>query len=344
MKKRLVAAITGVLAASMILAGCSASKGLETDELKITQYKDVEVEQIEKPADITDEEVESSIQLALQSNPSQEGTVEMGDTAVIDFVGKMDGVPFDGGTGTDYALTIGSGSFIPGFEDSIVGHAVGDEFDWEGAFPEDYHAAEMAGKPCVFTITVKGIVPELTDDFVKSVSEKSKTVDEYKAEVRKQLEEDAQRNYEDSLGASVWQKVLDNTEVTKYPEDKVKEMVDGVIEQYKTAAEAEGMEYEDMIEQQNNVSAEDFEAQVEEAAKSSLKQTMALEAIAKKEKIEIDDETYKEQLDYMIKLYDGFDSPEDIEAAVDEEYLKEIMLNNLVRAWLADHCVQVASE
>lgn len=344
MKKRLTAVLTGALAVSMILAGCAASKGLETDELKITQYKDVEVEQIEKPAEITDEEVDSSIQLALQSNPLQEGTVEMGDTAVIDFVGKMDGVPFDGGTGTDYALTIGSGSFIPGFEESIVGHAVGDEFDWEGAFPEDYHAAELAGKPCVFTITVKGIVSELTDDFVKSVSEKSKTIDEYKTEVRKQLEENAQRNYEDSLGAAVWQKVLDNTEVTKYQEDKVKEMVDGVIGQYKTAAEAEGMEYEDMIEQQNNVSAKEFEAQVEEAAKSSLKQTMALEAIAKKEKIEIDDETYKEQLDYMVKIYDGFDSPEDIEAAVDEEYLKEIMLNNVVRAWLADHCVQVANE
>lgn len=344
MKKRLTAAFTGVLAVSMILAGCAASKGLETDELKITQYKDVEVEQIEKPADITDEEVESSIQLALQSNPSQEGIVEMGDTAVIDFVGKMDGVPFDGGTGTDYALTIGSGTFIPGFEDSIVGHAVGDEFDWEGAFPEDYRATEMAGKPCVFTITVKGIVSELTDDFVKSVSEKSKTVEEYKAEVKKQLEEAAQRNYEDSLGAAVWQKVLDNTEVTKYPEDEVKELVDSVIDQYKTAAEAEGMEYEDMIEQQNNVSIEEFEAQVEEAAKSSLKQTMALEAIAKKEKIEIDDETYNEQLDYMVEIYDGFDSPEDIEAAVDEEYLKEIMLNNLVRTWLADHCIQVASE
>lgn len=343
MKKRLAAAITGVLAASMILAGCSASKGLENDNIKITQYKDVEVDEIEKPEEITDEEIENSILLTRQANPMQEGTVEMGDTAVIDFVGKMDGVPFDGGTGTDYALTIGSGSFIPGFEESIVGHAVGDEFDWEGAFPEDYHAAELAGKPCVFTITVKGIVPELTDDFVKSVSEKSKTIDEYKAEVKKQLEEDAQRNYEDSLGASVWQKVLDNTEVTKYPEDKVKEMVDGVIEQYKTAAEAEGMEYEDMIEQQNNVSVEDFEAQVEEAAKSSLKQSMALEAIADKEKIEVDDDTYKEQLDYMVDAY-GFESAEDLEAAVDEEYLKEIMLNNLVRAWLADHCVQVASE
>lgn len=343
MKKRLAAAITGVLAASMILAGCSASKGLENDNIKITQYKDVEVDEIEKPEEITDEEIENSILLTRQANPMQEGTVEMGDTAVIDFVGKMDGVPFDGGTGTDYALTIGSGSFIPGFEESIVGHAVGDEFDWEGAFPEDYHAAELAGKPCVFTITVKGIVPELTDDFVKSVSEKSKTIDEYKAEVKKQLEEDAQRNYEDSLGASVWQKVLDNTEVTKYPEDKVKEMVDGVIEQYKTAAEAEGMEYEDMIEQQNNVSVEDFEAQVEEAAKSSLKQSMALEAIADKEKIEVDDDTYKEQLDYMVDAY-GFESAEDLEAAVDEEYLKEIMLNNLVRAWLAEHCVQVASE
>lgn len=342
MKKRLAAVLTGVLAASMILAGCSASKGLETDEIKITQYKDVEVDQIDKPEEITDDEIDSSIQLALQAHPLTEGTVEMGDTAVIDFVGKIDGVAFEGGTSADYPLEIGSGSFIPGFEDSIVGHAVDDTFDWEGAFPEDYQNDEYAGKACVFTITVKGIVSELTDDFVQSVSEKSKTVDEYKEEVKKELEEDAQRVYRDSLSAAVWAKVLENTEVSKYPEDKVKEMSDSLIEYYKTAADYYGLEYEEFIEQQMGSTVEDFEAQVEEAAKTAAKQTMAIEAIAKKEKIEINDKNYDETLEKVAKSY-GYDNSEDFENAFDdEESLKETLLDNLVKEWLAEHCIQVA--
>ena len=211
MKKKLVMMLTGIFAASMMLAGCEASKGLETDDLKITQYKGVEVSEVDKPEKVTDEDVDAAIQANLQTNATTEEVtdraVEEGDTATIDFTGKIDGTEFEGGSSTDYPLVIGSGSFIEGFEDSIIGHNIGDTFDWNGKFPDDYSNADYAGKDVTFTITVKGIsvekVPELTDDFVKSVSDKSTTVDEYKKEVKKQLEDEAQATYEDTLRQEV---------------------------------------------------------------------------------------------------------------------------------------------
>lgn len=351
MKKKIAVLLTCVTATVLVLAGCAGSTGLETDELTISKYKGVEVDEVEKPEEITDEEVESSIQATLASNANTveitDRAVQEGDTATIDFVGKIDGVEFEGGSSTDYPLVIGSDSFIDGFEDSIIGHSIGETFDWEGVFPEDYGNADYAGKDVVFTITVKGItqedIPELTDEFVQTVSEESTTVEEYKKEVKAQLEEDAQENYENTLSQNVWQAVLDNTEVKEYPEDEVKELSDSLIDQYKTAAEYYGMEYDDFIEAQMGYDVEEFEKQVDEAAKSSVKQTMVIQAIADKEKIELSDEEYEKQLEQMAEDY-GYPDVDSLKEAAEEEDLKEIALGNLVKDWLTEHCIQVASE
>ena len=351
MKKKVVAILTGALAASMLLSGCVASKGLETDELKISMYKGVEVEEVEKPEEVTDEDVENTINATLQSNATikeiTDRAVESGDTATIDFVGKIDGEEFDGGSSTDYPLEIGSGQFIDGFEDSVIGHEIGETYDWNGKFPDNYDNTDLAGKDVVFTITVKSIsqteVPELTDDFVKQVSEESANVKEYKEEVKKQLEEDNEQNYEDSLTQEAWDKVLENTEVKKYPEDEVKGFCDSLIEQYKTAAEYYGQEYEDFIETQMGTTVEDFEQQVEDVAKENIKQKMATEAIADKEKIKLDDETYEKELKELADLY-GYTDVDSLKEAASEEDLKDIVLNNLVKDWVREHCVQVASK
>lgn len=351
MKKRITMLLAGALTASMMLAGCSGSKGLETDELKISVYKGVEINEVTKPGEVTDEDVENYIQSALQMNAVKEEVtdrpVESGDTATIDFTGKIDGVEFDGGSAADYPLVIGSGQFIAGFEDSVIGHNIGETYDWQGVFPEDYQNADYAGKDVVFTITVKSIskevVPELNEDFVKSVSKKSKTVDEYKKEVKKQLGKDNEKNYESSIGQAVWQKVLDNTEVKKYPEDKVKEITDSLIDQYKTTAEYYEQDYETFIQEQMGYSVKDFEKQVDDAAKASIKQTMVTEAIADKEKIKLGEKEYKEQLKKMAEDY-GYEDVDALKESADEEDLKEIALNNLVKDWLKEHCVQKAAE
>lgn len=349
MKKRLAAALTGVFVSSFFFTGCQASKGLETDELKITQYKEIEVEQVEKPAEITDEEVDGYIRTMLETNAETneitDRGVEEGDTATIDFVGKVDGEVFDGGSAEGYPLEVGSGAFIPGFEDSIIGHKTGETFDWNGKFPEDYGNADYAGKDVVFTITVnhisESVVPELSDEFVKSVSEKSKTVEEYKEEVKKQLTDQAEENYKSQLHAAVWQKVLENTEVNQYSKDEIKEFSDRMIEQYKSAAQYMGMEYEDYLEQ-NGTTVEDFEKQVEDSAKENIKQTLALKAIAEKEKLELSDEEFEKQLKKMAKSY-GYEDVDALKEAAGEEDLKDIALYNIVVEWLAENCIQKAS-
>ena len=350
MKKRLVMIFSGALASSVILAGCEASKGLETDNLKITQYKEIEVDAVAKPEEVTDEAVDARIQAILESNTETSAVtdraVQTGDTANIDFVGKIDGEVFEGGSSKGYDLAIGSGSFIAGFEDSIIGHNIGETFDWNGSFPEDYGNADYAGKDVVFTITVNSIsqstVPELTDDFVKSVSEKSKNVKEYKAEIKKQLEKEGKANYQSQLNSQVIQKVLENSEVSEYPEDEVEKLCNDTIEQSKMIAEYLDMEYEDYL-QQNGFIVEEYEKQVEKDVKEYLKQDIVIKAIAEKEKIDMTDEMYEKQLKKMVETYDGYEDVDDIKEDVDEEDLKDIALNNIVVEWLAEHCIQKAS-
>ena len=348
MKKKVAMLLTGVMAVSLMMTGCQSAKGLETENVKISVYKGVEVDKVDKPSEVTDDDVNTQIQSVLDENSTTEEVtgraVKKGDTATIDFVGKMNGEAFDGGSSTDYPLEIGSNSFIDGFEDSIIGHNAGDTFDWNEKFPENYGSSDLAGKDVTFTITVKSIskkkTPKLTDKFVKKVSKESKTVKEYKEEVKKSLEEDNEKTYNDSLQQAAWQKVLDNTKVKKYPEKDVKKIEDSLISQYKSVAEAYNMSYDDLIEQQMGTTVEKFEKQVTKAAKSSVKQTLVTKAIADKENIKLDDETYKTELKKIADAY-GYDSVKALKKAASKSELKEIALNDLVKEWLANQCIQV---
>lgn len=351
MKKKMTALLTVVMISALLLPGCAASKGLENDDIKITKYKGVEIDEVEKQAEITDDDVDSYIQSMLESQAEvteiTDRAVEDGDTVSIDFVGKMNGEEFEGGSAEDYSLTIGSGVFIEGFEESVIGHKAGETFDWNGKFPDDYGNADMAGKDVVFTITVNSItkedIPKLDDKFVKSVSKKSKTVDEYKKEVKKLLEKDSAASYEYSVETAVWEKIMSNTEVKKYPEKEVSETKENWIKQYQTAAEYYGMEYETFVEEQMGMAVEDFEKQIETAVKDTIKEKMAVKAIADKEKIKLDDETYKKELKNIASDY-GYEDTATLKEAVEEEELKEEALKNLVKEELTKKSIQVKAE
>ena len=340
MKKTIAVLLTGVMASALLLSGCEASKGLENDDIKITQYKGIEIDEVEKAKEVTDDDVDSFIKSMQESHAEvteiTDRAVEDGDTVSINFVGKMNGEEFEGGSAEDYSLTIGSGVFIEGFEDSVIGHKAGETYDWNGKFPDDYGNAEMAGKDVVFTITVNAItkedVPELNDEFVKSVSETSKTVKEYKKEVKELLQKDAETSYEYSVETAVWEKVMENTEVKKYPEKELKETKENWIKQYQTAAEYYQMEYETFIEKQ-----------IETAVKDTIKEKMAVEAIADKEKIKLDDKTYKKELKNIVSDY-GYESVDALKEAVEEKDLKKEALKNVVIEKLAEKSIQVKSE
>ncbi|GFI36361.1 trigger factor [Lachnospiraceae bacterium] len=332
---------------AMLLSGCQMSKGLETDNMTITQYIEVEIDEVEKVSAITDDDIDAYIQSELEAEAdavaAEDRAVEKGDTVKIDFVGKMNGEVFDGGSAEDYPLTIGSGAFIPGFEDSIIGHKIGETFDWNGKFPDNYGGEEMAGKDVVFTITVNAIVPELSDEWVKAVSEKSKTVEEYKKEVTGLLEDNAQKSYEYSIETAVWEKVMENSTVKKYPEKEVDEKNKAWIGEYETAAEYYGIDYQTFIEEQMGMPLEDFEKQIETAVKDVVKEKMVVEAIADKQHIKLDDKTYEKEVEKMAQDY-GYPDVKTMKEAADEDELREEALKNLVKEWLADHCIQVRSE
>ena len=335
MKKRLAALFCATLAASMILVGCQASKGLETDNLKITQYKGVEVSAADKPEKVTDDDVEQYIQSQLTSSATTtevtDRAAQKGDTVDIAFVGTIDGEAFDGGSSDSYSLELGSGTMIDGFEDSIIGHNVGETFVWDGKFPDDYQSTDLAGKACQFTITVNSIseqnVPELTDEWVANNSESSKTVKEYKKEIKKTLEDQKQEDYDSTLKSEAWQAVVDNTTVQKYSKKQQEKI------------ESQGTDYETYITSSGQYTVESFEQKVEEAAQESEKQTMIAEAIADKEKIKLDDKTYKKMLKEYAKTY-GFEDGDAMEKAYSKDTLKEAMLTDLVKDWLVDNCIQ----
>ncbi len=350
MKKKAAVMMTGIVSAAVLMTACQASKGLETDAVKITQYKEVEVDQVQKPGEITDEEVDTQIQTALDAQAEtkeiKDRAVKDGDIVNIDFVGKIDGKKFDGGSAEGYDLEIGSDSFIDGFEDSIISHKIGDKFDWNGKFPDNYGNTEYAGKDVVFSITLNGIteriVPELTDETVAKLSENAKNVEEYKKEVKGQLEDNAEQEYQNQLYSKVWGKVLENTEIKKYPDGEKEKAQEQLKSRYEELAKSYDMEFKDFVENQMGMSEEDFDKQAAEVAEQNVKSKMVTNAIAEKEKITLSDEVYEKELKRIVEMY-GYDSVDALKEQVEEEELKATALNNLVVEELAKNCIQKSS-
>ena len=317
-------------------------------EVKLGEYKGLEVDKVSTR--VTQKEVDAKIQEEAEKNAREvvvtDRPVADGDEVILDFEGFVDGEAFEGGKGENYPLTIGSGSFIPGFEEQLVGAEAEKEVEVKVTFPDDYQATDLAGKACQFTITVNSIseqnVPELTDEWVANNSKSSKTVKEYKKEIKKTLEDQKQEDYDSTLKSEAWQAVVDNTTVQKYSkkqQEKIDEMKNSLIDSYKSYAESQGTDYETYITSSGQYTVESFEQKVEEAAQESEKQTMIAEAIADKEKIKLDDKTYKKMLKEYAKTY-GFEDGDAMEKAYSKDTLKEAMLTDLVKDWLVDNCIQ----
>lgn len=349
MKRKAATLLAGVMGLSLFLTGCS-SNSASSDYVTVNGYKEVEVDDIEEPGEVTDEDVENYIEAVL----TQYGTTEQitdravasGDTVNIDFVGKIDGEEFDGGSSEAYNLQIGSGSFIEGFEDSIIGHMPGETFDWNGKFPDDYQNTDYAGKDVTFTITVNYICgettyPELTDEFVQTVSEESKTVDEYKEEIKNLISNNSTTDYDTQLQEAAWEAVVEKAEIKGYPEGEVEKNTQDLIDQYKQLAENYGMEYSDFLQQYYGFSEEDFEEQAKSAAEESIKQRLIAEAIADKEKLTPkNDEEWQKEYEALAEEY-GYEDVDALMEVADEDTLQGIILVNRVKEFLAEHAIQV---
>ena len=247
-------------------------------------------------------EIKQRVKDAAYTKTIKKGKVKKGDTVVIDYTGRIDGKKFDGGTAKKQKLKIGSGTMIPGFEEGLIGKKIGDTVDVNVTFPKDYQSEELAGQDAEFEITIRSkkekVKYDYDKEFIKAVSD-CKNKKDYEASVKKDLEEDAQEQADSQLESDLWQKVMKKTEVKKYPKGLVKEetavqkaQYEQMAQQYGTSPEAMGIT-EDMYK---------------EYAKESLKDKLAVHAIAKKEGIKV---KRADKKDFYAKMLEDNDMTED---------------------------------
>jgi trigger factor len=271
-----------------------------TEYITVSEYTGLEVDGF--TVAVTDAEVNTRIQENLTAAGTtktvEEGTVADGETVIIDFAGKVNGKVFEGGSATDQSLTIGSGSFIDGFESGLIGVEVGKTVDLNLTFPTDYSSTELAGKDVVFTVTVKSrqilVIPTLDDVFVKDNSEVD-TVAEYKVFIKEQITEEKTDAAILAQKQKLWGTIVTASEVIKYPDKEVQAVIDSTVAEYKGYAEQYEMEYVDFLQQYVGVADEaDFNAQVAEYAKVLVKEEMILYYIANKEDLDTTKDEYKQ--------------------------------------------------
>ena len=311
---------------------------------KLGQYKEIPAPKAE--VSVTDEEVETALKPYITRATTQvsvDRPVQNGDTAVIDFEGFVDGVAFEGGKGENYDLKIGSGSFIPGFEDQLVGVAAGESKDVVVTFPEDYHADNLAGKEAVFKCTVHEVkeeqVPELDDEFAKDVSE-FETLDELKADLRaktlERKEKDAQTAFEQSVMAAV----IDNAEM-EIPETMVEYETDKMMENYESRLQGSGISFDQYLNMMGTNRAE-FRVSTMAAALQQIQSELVLKAVVEAEGIEAAED---EIAAHVKELAEQYSIEEDkVKEAISEDALARDVKLQKASKFLFDNAVATAVE
>ena len=304
-------------------------------EVALGEYKGLKVDKVS--AEVTDEEVDAEIEKERERNAR---TVDVTDRAVqdkdqitLDFEGFVDGTAFEGGKGEDYPLTIGSGAFIPGFEDQLIGAEIGKETEVKVTFPEEYQAKELAGKEAVFKCTVKTIkvkeLPELDDEFASDVSEEGETMEEYKAEVRGKLKERKEREAKEKKENQVVEQAVANAEID-LPEPMVDLQARQMADDFARRIMQQGMTLEQYF-QFTGLSEEKMMEELKPQAEKRIRTRLVLEAIVAAENIEVSDERLEEELKKMAEAYQ-----------MEVDKLKEFMGENEKKQMKEDIAVQDA--
>lgn len=302
----------------------------------IGEYKGLELTRTSQP--VTDDDVQAEINYNLEDNGSEvkDGTVENGDTVTINFTGTIDGKEFDGGSAEDYELVVGDGEMIDGFEDGIVGMKSGETKELDLTFPDDYYEESVAGKAVVFKVTLQKFTrpAELTDEWVAENTE-YKTVDEYRAAVKTQLEDTAVQTADYELYSDAWNEVQAASEIKDYP----KEDVDAAKKSYQELNEKyvkdAGMEMADFLESQG-MSEEDYESECQQYAESKVEQNLIMQGIMDAEGLSIDDEETQKLKDDLIKEY-GFASIDEMIETYGEQEVNESLALLRVERFIVDN-------
>lgn len=275
-------------------------------EVEIDGYKGIEVEKTVNA--VTDEEIDREVNKICEKNVRivtvDDRAAELGDDVVIDFEGFKDDVAFDGGKAEDFTLSLGSGQFIPGFEDAIVGHNAGEQFDINVTFPEDYQAEELAGAPVVFKINLKSIskkeMPELDDEIVKDSTEFD-TVDEYKADVKKKLEERAEKEADADVENKLFDAVIEKLQA-EIPEVMFENRTNEMVAELEQRLAPQGISL-DMYLQYSGQTIDSVKKMYGEQAEKQVKLRLALEKVAQLENVEVTDEELDTEFNKIAEQY-----------------------------------------
>ncbi|MCR5295422.1 MAG: trigger factor [Lachnospiraceae bacterium] len=313
-------------------------------EVKLGSYHAIEVKKID--VSVSDEDVEKELKSEQEKNSRlvevTDRPVEDGDTVKLDYAGTIDGVAFDGGTAEDQSLVIGSASFIPGFEEQLIGVSIGEDKDVEVTFPEDYHAKELAGKAAVFACHVKGIqkkeLPELDDEFAGDAG--FDTLDEYKEDLRKKVAERKEAEKKQAYENEAVDKLIEASEMD-IADAMISFQAEQIFEDYARQLQSQGIPV-DMFLNYQGMNKEKFLEQVRPEAERRVKTRLCLEELAKAENIEISEEKLSEELDKMAEQYKM--KREDLEMAMGDyakEQLKKDMEVQEAITFLVDNSVEV---
>ena len=306
-------------------------------EVTLGKYKGVKVEKAD--VSVTDEEIEAEINQEREKNSRTvditDRAVKDGDIATIDFEGFVDGVAFDGGKGEDYPLTIGSGAFIPGFEEALVGAEIGKQTDVNVTFPEDYQAAELAGKAAVFKCTVKKLqekqLPELDDDFVSEISDESDTVEEYKKEISKKISDRKESNAKNAKEDAVIEAIIADAKMD-IPDAMVETQQRQMVQDYAQRLQSQGVSMEQYM-QFTGMTSQALLEQVKPQALKRIQSRLVLEAVVAAEKIEATEEDFEAEVKSMGEAY-----------KMEPDKVKELLGENGKKQVMEDLCVKKAVE
>lgn len=360
--KKIIAVLLAVSMMSILLVGCSDDKKETADEVSEKNFSAIDLEKYvtklgeykglalttQATKEINDEAVDVYIKYMLENNRQEkevtDRAVQKDDVVNINYVGKKDGEAFEGGTADNYDLQIGSGSFIEGFEDGLIGCSKGDVVDLNLTFPEDYHAEDLAGQDVVFTVTVNKIselIPAvLNEEFVANMGiDGVKTVDDFKAFVKENLTKAAEEAKKNDLQSQVMDKLLETSEfVENQPEELYNYYKGMLLDNFKQTAASAGMEFTDFIQNYYGMTEEQFNSEVEVAAKSSTNQAMALALIAQKEGIEVTDEELEKSIQENYANF-GYESAEAYkETGLSEDY-RDYLTTDKVLNFIIDNAV-----
>lgn len=317
-------------------------------EVKLGEYNGIEIEEV--PSEVSDELVDNELEKERQLNARlinvDDRPAKEGDKVNIDFAGKVDGEAFDGGTAEDQELELGSGSFIPGFEDAIVGKNIGETFDINVTFPEDYFTEDLQGKEAVFTITLNSIsveeLPNLDDEFIKDISEFD-TVDEYKADVREKKKEEVEANAKNIRTGRVLDKVVEGMEVD-LPPVMVDNAINEQIRNMDNNMRAQGIALEQYL-QMIGQNLDDFKENMREDAEQEVRRSLALDAVVEAEKFEVSDEEIEKEAREAAAKYFGDDEEKQEEMVKTMvEGNKDALRHDLIRRKAIDFLIDNAKE